>query len=197
MSNFESREGRRHFPVKAGLVLGKFVKRLDLDVAVEVLKAWPEAAGEFVARHLVALRFENGTLWVRSEDSVWSQQLTFLKPKLLEHLTAALKRTLVRDIRLSTMSPLADSHAGLDRELQESRRPLPKVQLPRDEIAAIEAKALEVIRDPNLAHRWANVEARVRSVHLARKNVGGRPCRRCGVICAQAGSLCPVCHWAD
>src|ERR1051325_3783414 len=61
---------------------------------------WPDIVGEGVAAHTRpdAIRFKK--LYLIAENSIWLQQLTFLKPSLLEKITAAAGKPVVVDIVL-------------------------------------------------------------------------------------------------
>lgn len=159
------------------------------------MKAWPAVAGPLVSVHLEAVRFAGGILWVRAEQSVWAHQLTFLRPELLRRLEEALGPDVVTDLRLTTSRPPGPGSSPPGQDPGDAApRPPRFAELPGQELAAIEARAAEHIRDPELARRWARLEARIRGVQLARRRAGERPCERCGVPQPGPGRLCPVCR---
>ena len=67
----------------------------------EALVHWPEIVGEEIASRSDALRIRDGVLYVRVRSAAWSQEMHFLKGKILEGYEKRLGAGLVRDIRFS------------------------------------------------------------------------------------------------
>ncbi len=184
--------------------MGAFVRRLRIGPVLQVVKAWPQVAGPLISKHLQAVRFVDGTLFVRAEQSVWGHQLTFLRPELLKKFEAELGKPIVKDIRLTVVAPgpgeVALPPAGgipfgnPATGAPAAPRTVPVVALPPEEVAAIEARAAEHIKNPALAKRWAQLEARVRGAQLGRRQLGQLPCKTCGVPHPGPGDLCLVCY---
>ena len=58
---------------------------------VDIVRAWPGAVGDAVARHAWPARMaRDGTLHVATSSSTWSLELTLLQATMLERLGAAL-----------------------------------------------------------------------------------------------------------
>ncbi len=243
MNRGRSGHGRRGSPELASRLVRRFVRGLEVGPALQVLGAWPRVAGALVAQHLQAVRFVDGTLFVRAEQSVWSHQLTFMRPDLLRNYAEVLGKPTVRDIRLTMAAPAAPGQAAAPPPAGyirgyvpgagpsartgagagpsagtgagpdagpgagtgaggggavagrpgEYNGPVRFAQLPQDEVAAIEARAAEHIKDPELAKRWAKLEERIKSAQLARKLAGEKACEKCGVRHPGKGRLCPIC----
>lgn len=70
---------------------------------------WPEVVGQEVAERTRPGPISRGRLTVLVADSVWLQQLTMLKPRLIEGLNRRLGEPLVRDLffRVGTLPPVA------------------------------------------------------------------------------------------
>ena len=62
---------------------------------------WEEIVGEVLARHARPVRLRRGVLLVHVDDSLWMQELQFLKHDIRDRLNTALGRAAVRDIFLS------------------------------------------------------------------------------------------------
>jgi len=82
----------RAFFDSVGSVLKNLVQRYGLESKLldyRLRQHWPEIAGEQIATHTRpdGIRFRK--LYLIVENSVWLQQLTFLKPTLLENINAA------------------------------------------------------------------------------------------------------------
>lgn len=93
-------------------------------------QAWVECAGPLIARHSRIVAHDQNTLVIAVTSSVWAQELSYLKPQLLERINEALGRAgFLSDIRTRVaVSPPApsvrerDSGAG-ERFYRAARRP--------------------------------------------------------------------------
>jgi predicted nucleic acid-binding Zn ribbon protein len=84
-------------------VLVKVLKSLDLDKALiqaDILKHWEAVVGPSVAVHAYPEQIRSDKLYVRVDTSVWLQELTLLKPSLIEKLNAVLGDHVIRDMIL-------------------------------------------------------------------------------------------------
>lgn len=188
----------------AGRLVSRFMRGMEVGPMLHVLTQWPRVAGPLVSAHLQAVRFANGTLFVRAEQSVWSHQLTFLRQDLLRKYEEVLGKPVVQDIRLTTAQPAAPGLAAPAPSSPSRGAPMAPApgtadraprfaELTEAELAEIETRASRHIKDPELARRWAKLEARMRSAQLARKLAGEKTCEKCGVRHPGKGPLCPVC----
>jgi predicted nucleic acid-binding Zn ribbon protein len=66
---------------------------------VRAYRAWHAAAGEQIEAVTNPSRLTNGTLLVECESSVWSQELTYMGPQILERLRTADPGTPVQRLR--------------------------------------------------------------------------------------------------
>lgn len=67
---------------------------------------WADLVGKDIARNSEPVRFHKDVLVVKVRNSVWTQELQFLKPKLLEKIRQSFPDTKIRDIlfRAGTIS---------------------------------------------------------------------------------------------
>lgn len=115
-------------------------------------RIWPEAVGEEVARKSRPGLLKNGRLQVFVTDSVWLQQLTMLKPKLLKTLRIHLDASIVQDLFFTLGMPFSsqgpdtscrrESQLSPEEEaqIQELLRPLRDLEC-REVLARILRKA--------------------------------------------------------
>jgi hypothetical protein len=198
--SFERKGPRRSRLTSIGGLVGGLSRRFNVGPTLAVMKAWERVAGEVVAKNLQPVRFVDGVLWVKSEQSVWSHQLTFLRPELLARYEAELGRRIVEDVRLTVSAPIADVPVfGPGRKAEHEEGPHlaggpPLANLSAEELAAIEARAAEHIRDPKLRARWIKLEAAMRATQRGRKQAGQAACAACGLPHPGPGKLCPVCY---
>ncbi|TKJ42126.1 hypothetical protein CEE37_00170 [candidate division LCP-89 bacterium B3_LCP] len=68
--------------------------------AAELQNKWVEVVGETVAKHASPQTLERGLLTVKADSSVWRQQLTMVKPKILEELKKKYGRYKIKEMRI-------------------------------------------------------------------------------------------------
>ena len=82
-------------------VLDRVLKKLDLDqilIQASIFKQWDDIVGPSIAAHARPDHMRANKLFVQVDSSVWLQELTLLKPSLLEKTNAALGGERVRDL---------------------------------------------------------------------------------------------------
>jgi predicted nucleic acid-binding Zn ribbon protein len=136
------------------IILSGLAKRLGLQThlfEVRLQQQWREIIGEPVGSHTwpVQVRFKKLYLIVR--NSVWLQQLMFLKPTLLDKVNEQAGSELITDIAF---------RVG---EIPDVRTAAPASQLqqqPVNEAAVVEANAhAAAVQDPDLRNRLASLMA--------------------------------------
>ena len=88
-------------PTPLRIVLAETLRALDLErplKAASLQDLWPEVVGPEVAQRTRPGALSRGRLTVLVTDSVWLQQLTMLKPRLIEALNRRLEEPLVQDL---------------------------------------------------------------------------------------------------
>lgn len=120
---------------------------------------WVDIAGAAIAAHTCpdGIRFKRLYLLVR--DSVWLQQLTFLKPELIERVNAAAGQALITDIVLRVGEVQGNARMKEEGGKEESAR---EEALPEGVVAQAEAYA-EPVSDPELRSRLAGIIAQALS----------------------------------
>jgi predicted nucleic acid-binding Zn ribbon protein len=135
--------------VKAGL------KRVGLQGSVKEKTAkvfWAEIVGEKTASVTIVDNVRDGVLYVTCRDSIWAQQLHFLRPVLIEKLNERLGKGVIKEIRLSGVG-FRKGQKREDAEEQPEKSEV-KVTLTEEEVEGI-AKIAEIVEDPGMAERVA------------------------------------------
>ncbi len=135
-------------------VLGRLLKSHGMEsrmLEYTLQQHWPDIVGEHVGRHTWPESIRHRKLYLVAENSVWLQQLRFLKPELLAKLPACASGDAITDIVLRVGTPPADAEA------RASAQPPPPSAETRDDVpdavrASIEA-AVQPIHDPVLQAR--------------------------------------------
>jgi hypothetical protein len=138
-------------------VLDRLAPRLGLQAKLWELRLqqrWPVILGDLIAAHTHPERIRFKKLYVLVENSVWSQQLTFLKRELLEKITRATEPGLVEDLvfRVGLIPTRASPTAAGTDELVPSTQPSP------EQLADAAAHA-SAVSDPELRARLTTVIA--------------------------------------
>jgi predicted nucleic acid-binding Zn ribbon protein len=86
---------------RIGRILDSVVESLGLKKKLDEGKAiliWEKAVGEKIANHTRPLRVEGSKLFVEVSGSSWRNELTFLKPEIIQKLNSAAGSEVVDDI---------------------------------------------------------------------------------------------------
>ena len=116
---------------------------------------WIEIAGEHVGRHTRPESIRHHKLYLVAENSVWLQQLLFLKPELLAKLNGIADGAALTDIvlRVGATSPAPDSSGPA---AGQTEAPPPEPTEPALNTAHLHAALEETLRpiaDPDLQAR--------------------------------------------
>lgn len=137
-----------------GTILSSVAKQLGLEtrlVEVRIQQQWPVLVGEPIGSHTWPVQIRFHKLYLLVENSVWLQQLTFLKPALLAKLNAEAGSELLTDIVLRVGEIPA-----------RSTEPVPTLPTPRNtavsdtELAEFAAHT-SAIQDPGIRQRFREV----------------------------------------
>lgn len=143
-------------------ILDDIAQRFGLTVRLlefRLQRQWPAIVGEHVAAHTwpESIRFKK--LYVIADSSVWVQQLTFLKPSLLESINTAAGTPIVVDIVLRVGEVEHQTPIGS----RESSSRLTKIQplhaLSPESLAEVSRHA-EAVEDPDIRAHLTDVMVR-------------------------------------
>lgn len=109
----------------------------------EIWARWGDIVGKELARRILPSNFHNGVLIASVANSSWMQELTYLKPTLLDRFAEEIGPNVVRDIRL-----VLDVHMSIEKNKPEPKK-LPFDNSPVDVPSEIEL-ATQAIEDDSL-----------------------------------------------
>jgi hypothetical protein len=152
----------RSFFSPLGSVLASLAHRYGLAPRLlehKLRQQWDDIAGAAIGAHTRpdAIRFKRLYLLVR--DSVWLQQLTFLKPNLIERVNAAAGQTLITDIVLRVGEVEEKARRKAEGGKEEPATP----EAPPEGAVAQAGAYAEAVSDPALRTRLAAVIAQALS----------------------------------
>lgn len=124
-----------------GGMLEETLRKLGLSGAVAAIH-WRQVVGEDVNRHAQPLRQMGKTLFVVTDNPVWSQELSFQKAAILKKLERKMGRGRIEDIKFITRGLEAEGAAALGGETgpplnEEQKRDIARL------IAAIKEPAIK------------------------------------------------------
>ena len=138
----------------SGAILSALAKRLGLEsrlLELRLQRHWHDLVGEPIASHTWPAQIRFKQLYLTVQNSVWLQQLAFLKPALLAKLKSETETEFLTEIVLRvgqipsrSVDSAATSHDG-------GTPPLPAVAL------AEAASRTAAIQDPGLRERFIEV----------------------------------------
>lgn len=88
-------------PTSIGLILPKVLDALGIKKGVEAHKSfifWDKVVGNQIAKHTKPISVKRGTLFVKVEGSVWANELSLLKGKIIRKLNTLIGYESIKDI---------------------------------------------------------------------------------------------------
>ena len=79
-----------------------FLKKSGLNNGVEqqkALKLWGEAVGNKISKNTKPISVKNGTLLIKTTNSVWKQELQIQKTEIIKKLNNKFKKNIIKEIR--------------------------------------------------------------------------------------------------
>lgn len=140
--------------VSFGTILSSVAKQLGLEtrlVELRIQQQWPALVGEPIASHTWPVQIRFHKLYLLVENSVWLQQLTFLKPALLAKLNAEAGSEFLTDIvlRVGEIPSQKPEHAPTT--------PSPQKSVASEQELAEFAAHASAIQDPGIRQRFREV----------------------------------------
>ena len=133
-------------------VLGSLFRDLKVEDRMAYARlstTWRYAVGEQISRNAYPVGLRDGILFVNVANSVWMQQLVFLKQEILEKLAKDLGAIKLKDIRFK-IGPLPRAFC------ESGTKPLPELSARERELIA---RQTEPIADPELRDMFRRVIA--------------------------------------
>jgi hypothetical protein len=114
----------------------------------QVFAAWQNAVGIPVARNSRPVSLVNGELTVYVSNSPWLTQLTFLQPKVIANINAAVRQPAVKSLRL-LIKPYEQNRSEIQRSAPQQRLKVQKIPTSPEVLERIEQILVDV-EEPEL-----------------------------------------------
>ena len=179
--------------------LEKSLKGLNLEGTYQVSKVfglWPTLVGPLIAQNTKPRFFRQGILIVEVASAAWANELTLLKPGIMQALEKRLGKGLIRDIRWQVAPPYRSGtgYAGPEMPTDLIRKGIQLPELPAGEREAIAHDVTEKVKDAALAETVTGFLETLARRKQARMKEGAKACRDCGCLHRGEGDRCPICR---
>ncbi len=138
-------------------VIGSRLGRRQLEF-IRLAQVWKDVVGERTAAHTMPAWIKKDVLWGYVDSSSWMQELTFMKPEILQQVNQHLRSVTIMDIRW-LRQPLEDA-AYPSREFFQPNRDIDPEQ--EEEFRGMTG----IIDDPGcrqaLFHLWRTFQKKMR-----------------------------------
>ncbi len=139
-------------------ILGPYLRNTGLSRRLEedrILCLWPEIVGKAIAENTQPLGVRNRILQVKVINSVWMQQLQFMKRIILQKIKNQEECQRIDDIKFY----LGEIEKSQGEAAKNSIWPVPRETLGKEEKEKIE-KEVEKVQDPEIRESLARLFAR-------------------------------------
>jgi predicted nucleic acid-binding Zn ribbon protein len=158
------------------------------------LAYWDRVVGPQAAAATEPDAVRQGVLFVRTKSSSWSQELSFLKARIITELNKTIGRPVIREIVFRAQ--------GISKQPPEQtpEHPTPdeiaKVKLTDSEAEALDRdlKSIAEIPDARIREAALRHAVRTRKLRRWRLNHGWLECHVCGAVYSDPGPTCPLCR---
>lgn len=187
---------RPNAPGRASATLNALLDSLDFGGRIRenlAIAYWPRVVGPVVARASRAEEVRNGILLIRTKGSVWSQEISLLKHRILPDLNELCGRGVIKDLRfraggLPPEGPDETAAGPTEAELKS-------LTLSDEDRAALSSdlRATALIGDEAIRGAVARLLERGYRLRRWRLEHGWTVCPECLGLFAGGGPVCTVC----
>jgi predicted nucleic acid-binding Zn ribbon protein len=149
-------------PPSMGEVLGEFFKRTGMNRRIQeqkILNCWEKAVGEGVAEKTQPVSVKNRVLQVKVVNSVWMQELQFMKELIMQKLQEQAGNNILRDLRFFIGEIEPSGEKGRKQKNEGTRMDGKSLGLTEAERERID-RALSGITDPEMSEILGRIYAR-------------------------------------
>lgn len=154
---------------------------------------WEEVVGPRAAAATQAQTARDGILHVRTRTSVWSQELSLLKPTILAELNRRLGGQVIRDVHFKPGKIPVRQQSIEERPDPATLRAVELTDEDRRSLSTSLA-GLAGMRDKELRAKLAETIETRKRLRRWRLAHGWRECSDCGTAHREIGDLCPICR---
>jgi hypothetical protein len=157
------------------------LKRLKAGLSVYY---WPRVAGPEIAKKVIAVRYFNGYLYLKTESATLAHQLTMMNLDIIKRYRNILGPDLLKGVRVKVGSVASESEPGKSEAI---------LRLDANEEQFIDDNC-RPIKDPEMATRFKAVMQKALLEKHRKQACGNKVCLSCNVLIDSKYDYCPVCE---
>ena len=155
---------------------------------------WTDIVGKEIAAHTEPKNFSFGILDIGTANSVWANNLLYMKYDIIDKINNELKYKVIKDIRFSYGK--MGSNKVLPVRMQEQKdikRILANIKL-----NAVVQKQISddvaIIKDEELSDKIKNIMLINKKMNELKKSKNWHECKSCGALCPSTEIYCSICE---
>lgn len=166
---------------------------------IKVLKLWDEVVGDPVNKKAKAIKFYNNILYVSTIDSIWANELYFLKDKIIKNYHDLFPQIKIKDIKFRTQKSDKTFFTPFKPSRKKTKQFYPKesVLLSGAEITKIKER-VEKIQDKEVKEGAFKFFSAIACRDKTLRKAGFKECSKCGSLYKekknQEFNCCDVCR---
>lgn len=153
---------------------------------------WEKIIGEALADKSEPLYIKEGTLFILVENSIWIQQMQFLRRNIVENVNSFLEGIYVERITFKQGKKRTNSKICQEED-GSPEIDIENIILDREDIYRIK-KAISHIKEDDLKVRFYNIMVKNRKKELALLMIGYKKCVNCGELFKGIYNICINCE---
>lgn len=150
-----------------------------------ILTLWDKAAGPTISRNTRAQDMNGGILFVITRNSMWANQLSFLKGSLIQRLNSFIGEDFVKDLRFQVGPLKVKEETARDDEEEEANTSLQDYREAGEWISSI--------TDDGMKKAFIGLYMAYKGLVMKRKKKGWKSCLYCSALHEGEGEICPIC----
>lgn len=160
----------------------------------QLMSKWKQVVGPHIANATVTERVQDGVLFVCCKSSVWANECTFHKQRIIKELNKSAGRQIIKDIRFSSRG----YRKALETLLAGQNPPKPKENLDLVEIDETEAKKAENVvsncPSDELANKIKRAILTSKKLQQSKLKDGWKQCSTCNNLHNGKYNICDNCR---
>ena len=175
--------------------LNKFLSEHNFYIKIkgyEALLKWDEIVGEKLAKYTKPLSYKEGVLTIGVVSSLFMRELNAMKPQILKRVQEKVGESPVHDLRFRVVEH--GHKPRVKHTPQDDIMDLSDIKLSAEDLAWIENLVSKFKGDKKAKMRYREMLLYFKKSEIARKKMGYKRCKRCGVLFKGKGDLCPACE---
>lgn len=146
---------------------------------------WPRIAGSEIASKVTAVRFSDGFIYLRTDNSALAHQISLLNLDIIKKYQRLLGAKLIKGVKIKI--------GPIDLNLTKKEKNNLEITLNREEEQLVE-RCGQIITEPDLAAKFTMLMKKHYFLKRKMEADGGQRCRICNIVVEPDLEYCPCCE---